>query len=66
MKKTKRFPSEVREWAIRLVFDQEEEHQSQWAAIGAISPKIGCTPQTLRAWGKQAEIDQGRTNGVTS
>jgi transposase-like protein len=66
MTTTKRFPPEVRERAVRLVFDQEREHNSQWACIEAIAPKIGCTPQTLRTWVKQAEIDQGRVDGVTT
>jgi transposase-like protein len=66
MTSTKRFSPEVRERAVRLVFDQEREHNSQWSCIEAIAPKIGCTPQTLRSWVKQAEIDQGRVNGVTS
>jgi transposase-like protein len=60
MTNTKRFSPEVRERAVRLVFSQEQEHSSQWACIEAIAPKIGCTPQTLRTWVKQAEIDQGR------
>ena len=62
----KRLSPEVRQRAVRLVFDQEREHKSQWSCIEAIAPKIGCTPQTLRTWVKQAEIDQGRVNGVTS
>jgi transposase-like protein len=66
MTTTRRFPPEVRERAVRLVFDQEQHHSSQWSCIEAIAPKIGCTPQTLRAWVKQAEIDQGRVDGVTS
>jgi len=66
MTSTKRFSPEVRERAVRLVFDQEREHNSQWSCIEAIAPKMGCTPQTLRSWVKQAEIDQGRVNGVTS
>ena len=66
MTSTKRFPPEVRERAVRLVFDQEREHNSQWACIEAIAPKIGCTPQTLRTWVKQAEVDEGRVDGVTT
>ena len=66
MTSTKRFSPEVRERAVRLVFDQEQQHSSQWACIEAIAPKIGCTPQTLRTWVKQAEIDQGRGDGVTT
>ena len=66
MTSTKRFPPEVHERAVRLVFDQEREHNSQWACIEAIAPKIGCTPQTLRAWVKQAEVDEGRVDGLTT
>ena len=66
MTSTKRFSPEVRERAVRLVFAQEQQHSSQWSCIEAIAPKIGCTPQTLRTWVKQAEIDQGRVDGVTT
>ena len=48
------------------MFEQEKEHESQWAAIGAISTKIGCTAETLRKWVRQAENDQGRRTGATS
>jgi transposase-like protein len=65
MTTTKRFSPEVRERAVRLVFDQEREHSSQWACIEAIAPEIGCTPQTLRGGVKQAEVDQGRVDGVS-
>ena len=66
MNKRTKFSPEVRERAVRLVFDQEKEHESQWAAIGAISTKIGCTAETLRKWVRQAENDQGRRTGATS
>lgn len=66
MTNTKRFSPEVRERAVRLVFSQEQEYSSRWACIEAIAPKIGCTPQTLRTWVKQAEIDQGRVDGVST
>lgn len=66
MDNRKRFPPEVREWAVRLVFDQANEYSSQWACIAALAPKFGCTAQTLRSWVKRAEVDQGRVNGVSS
>ena len=40
--------------------------ESQWAAIGSIAAKIGCTAETLRGWVRQAERDQGRRAGLTS
>ena len=51
---------------MRLVFEHQGEHASQWAAIGSIATKIGCTAETLRGWVRQTERDQGRRAGVTS
>ena len=66
MNRNKRYSPEVRERAVRLVFEQESEHDSQWAAIGSVATKIGCTAETLRKWVRQAERDQGRRDGMTS
>ena len=66
MNKSTRYSPEVRERAVRLVFEHQGEHASQWAAIGSIASKIGCTPETLRKWVRRAERDQGRRSGMTS
>ncbi|AOA58592.1 hypothetical protein BFG52_09660 [Acinetobacter larvae] len=49
MKKTNYTP-EIRERAVRLVLESKKDYPSNWAAITAIAPKIGCTPETLRTW----------------
>jgi len=45
-----KYTSEVRERAIRLLEEVRVQHPSDCAAIQAIAPKIGCNPETLRAW----------------
>jgi transposase len=49
-----------------MVFSQEAEHASQWAAICSISAKLGMTSETLRRWVRQAEIDEGRRVGLST
>ena len=66
MKKTTNFSPEVRERAVRMVREHQGEHESQWAAIGSIAAKIGCTAETLRRWVRQAEKDSGERAGATS
>ena len=66
MKKGSRYPKEVRERAIRMVFEAIENHGSKWAAIQSIAPKIGCAAPTLDKWVKQDEIDSGSRLGETT
>jgi transposase len=66
MEKRGRYPAEVRERGVRLVFEQQGSHESQWAAITSIAAKLGCTSETLRHWVRQAERDAGKRPGLTS
>ena len=66
MNKSMRYSPEVRERAVRLVFEHQGEHASQWAALISIANKIGCTPETLRKWVRRAETDQGQRSGMTT
>jgi transposase len=66
MVKRNRYSGEVRERAVRMVFEHENEYESQWSAIRSVSSKIGCTAETLRKWVRQAEKDQGRRAGLTT
>ncbi len=58
-KRTPPYSPEIRERAVRMVFDHQGEHASQYEAIRSIAPKIGCSGETLRNWVRQAERDQG-------
>ena len=66
MSTTKRYSPEVRQRAVRMVFEHQGEYASQWAALGSIASKIGCTPETLRSWVRQAERDRGLRDGSTT
>jgi transposase len=66
MKKSTKYSPEVRERAVRMVFEHQGEHESQWAAICSIAAKIGCSSETLRHWVRRAERDQGLRPGLTS
>ena len=65
-KASTKYALEVRERAVRMVFEHQGEHASQWTAIGSIAAKIGCTAETLRGWVRQAERDQGLRAGPTT
>ena len=61
-----KYPAEVRERAVRMVFDHQHEYPSQWKAIESISKKLGVNHETLRMWVRRAEVDAGERPGVTT
>jgi transposase len=61
-----RYPPEIRERAVRLVFEHEHEYPSQWKAICSIAEKSDLNRETLRQWVRQAERDNGRRPGLTT
>lgn len=44
------FPQEVQRQAIKRVLEEQSKYPSQWAAMRAIAPEIGCTAVCLQAW----------------
>ena len=60
------YPPEVRERAVRMVFDHQDEYPSQWKAIESISAKLSINHETLRIWVRRAETDSGERPGLTT
>lgn len=60
------YPPEVRERAVRMVFEHQDEYSSQWKAIESISAKLSINHETLRIWVRRAETDAGKRAGLTT
>jgi transposase len=66
MPRPSKYSPELRERAVRMVFDHAPEYPSQWAAIRSIAEKLGCNTEALRRWVRQAERDAGKRPGLTT
>ena len=64
---SKRYPAELRERAVRMVVEVRPGHESEWAAMTRVAQLLGVgTPETVRKWCRQAEVDAGARPGVSS
>ena len=64
---SKMYPQELRERAVRMVAEVRDQHESEWAAIGAVAELLGVgTAETVRKWVRQGQVDVGARAGVTT
>ena len=63
---TTKYSLEVRTKAVRLVREHLDDYGSEWETIKVVSGRLGMTPETLRKWMRQADIDDGFTVGVST
>ncbi|MBZ2198511.1 transposase [Occultella gossypii] len=69
MARPSKYPRELRERAVRAVVESvaEGRYPSEFEAIRSISSKLGIgSPETLRKWVRQAEVDGGSRPGKTT
>ena len=65
-KPVKPYPTELRERAVRMVKEHAGDRASEWATIRSIAEKLGCSPEPLRLWVRQAERDRGERAGLST
>jgi transposase len=63
---SKRFDENTKVKAVQLVREHADDYDSEWAAMCAISSRLGMTAETLRKWVRQVEVDAGDAAGVSS
>jgi transposase len=67
MARPSKYPPELKERAVRLVFESKNEYPSEFEAIRSIAAKLGIgSPETLRKWVRRAEVDGGTRPGKTT
>ena len=64
---SRRYPSELRERAVRMVAEISDQHDSEWAAISEVARLlgVGCA-ETVRKWVRQGQVDAGSRPGTTT
>ena len=59
-----RYDANTKARAVRLVREHVGDYETEWAAMKAISARLGMSAETLRKWVRQAEVDAGEAAGL--
>jgi transposase len=62
----KKIDEELKERALRLVREHQQEYPSLTAACEAVARQVGVGKESVRRWVRQAEIDRGERDGVST
>src|ERR1700759_1612905 len=65
-KRVGKYPAELRERAVRMVFGHQHEYPAPWKAIESVAGKLNVHHETLRLWVRRAEVDSGERRGLTT
>ncbi len=60
----RKYPQELRDRAVRMVFEVRQQTGERLGAIARVADQLGINRETLRTWVRQAEVDGGQRPGV--
>ena len=59
MPSTPPYPESFRREAVRLL-------RTSGRSVPQLAKELGCSPQSLRNWARQVDVDEGKADGLTS
>ncbi|TDC36265.1 IS3 family transposase, partial [Actinomadura sp. KC345] len=62
----RKYSPELRERAIRMVFELREQTGERTGTIARVADQLGVHREALRTWIRQAEVDGGQRLGTTT
>ena len=62
----RQYPQQFRERALRMVEESLPEHETEFAAMKKVATKLGISPEAIRRWRRQSEVDSGLRPGLSS
>jgi transposase len=62
----RKYSDEIKDRAVRMVFQIRRESGQRQGAVAAVAAKLGVNRETLRNWVRQAEIDGGQRPGIST
>jgi transposase len=62
----RKYPEELRERAVKMVFEVRDREGKGHGEIARVARQLGVHPEALRTWIRQAEIDGGVRAGTTT
>jgi transposase len=62
----KKYPDELRERAVKMVFEIREREGKGRGELARVSRQLGVSHEAVRSWVQRAEIDGGTRPGTTT